>query len=86
MKTDRLNELTVNNEGFAFDSRTGNTYNINATGLVAMNGMKAGKTNAQIIDQLEERFDVDRPTASRDLELFLNQLERNNLIEAEVLS
>ena len=83
MNIDRLNNLKVNNEGFAFDTRTGDTYSINATGLLVMKGLKAGATTRQIIGQLEARFNVDLQTVYRDLERFFSQLERNNLIKTE---
>lgn len=86
MNWERLNALTINAEGFAFDGRTGNTYNINSTGLLVVNQIKAGATNGQIIDELTARFEVDRQTAALDLEIFLNQLEREKFVEAEVLS
>lgn len=85
MDINRLKDLKVNNDGFAFDSRTGNTYSINATGLRVINSIKTGATKSQIQDQMAEQFNVDLQTLGRDLEIFFNQLELNHLIQAKRL-
>lgn len=86
MTTDKLKSLMINDEGFAFDPRSGNTFNINATGLLVVNCIKAGASHGQIIEQLVGQFEVDEQTADRDLEAFLNNLGRHKLVELEVAS
>lgn len=86
MKTDKLKSLMINDEGFAFDPRSGNTFSINATGLLVVNCFKAGASDAQVIQELTAQFDVDEQTADRDLEAFRNELERHRLVETEVAS
>lgn len=86
MKADQLKNLMINDEGFAFDPRSGNTYSINPTGLFVINAIKAGASGDQIVEQLAERFEVDAQTADRDLEAFLNALARFRLAEREVAS
>ncbi len=86
MTSNKLKSLMINDEGFAFDPRTGNTYNINATGLLVVNCIKAGASFDQILEQLAGQFDVDEQTADRDLEAFLNELGRHKLVDAEVAS
>lgn len=84
MNTDRLKSLMINEEGFAFDPRSGNTYSINPSGLLVINCIKAGASTDQIIEQLTKQFEVDERTASRDLEAFLNVMSRYKLAEREV--
>lgn len=86
MNADKLRSLMINDEGFAFDPRSGNTYSINATGLLVINCIKAGATSEQIKEQLSGQFEVDEKTTDRDLEAFYNELERLRLTEAEVAS
>lgn len=86
MTINKLKSLMINDEGFAFDPRTGNTYNINATGLLVVNAIKAGANPEQVLDSVAAYYDVDRQTADRDLEAFFNELERNKLVETEVAS
>lgn len=83
MNVTKLKELMINDEGFAFDPRTGNTYSINPTGLLIVNAVKAGANVEQVLDSVAERYEVDRQTADRDLEVFINELQRNKLIEPE---
>jgi PqqD family protein of HPr-rel-A system len=86
MKVAKLKELMINDEGFAFDPRTGNTYTMNPTGLLIVNAVKAGANVDQVLDSVAARYEVDRQTADRDLEVFFNELQRNKLIEMEVAS
>lgn len=83
MNVTKLKELMINDEGFAFDPRTGNTYSINPTSLLIVNAVKAGANVEQVLDSVAERYEVDRQTADRDLEVFINELQRNKLIEPE---
>jgi hypothetical protein len=84
MNIGKLNGLMVNGEGFAFDPRSGHTYTLNDTGLFALNCLKAGASLEQVCEQMAAQFAVDRHTAERDLEVFLNVLQRNQLVELEV--
>jgi len=86
MERSKLNELIINDEGFAFDPATGDTYNINPAGLLIMNAIKAGARPDQILDSVVAHYNVDRQTADRDVEVFLNELQRNKLIELAVES
>jgi hypothetical protein len=86
MTTNKLKNLMINDEGFAFDPRTGNTYNINPIGLLVVNAIKAGASPELVLDSVAARYDVDRQTADRDLEAFFSELERNKLIEMELAS
>lgn len=83
MNIDKLKDLKINSKGFAFDSRTGNTYSINATGLFVINGMKSGMPYLQMICKMAERFDVDGATAVVDAENFLEELERKHFVQLE---
>jgi len=86
MMTNKLKSLMINDEGFAFDPRTGNTYTMNATGLLIVNSLKTGASSGQIVKRLAEQFEVDEQTADRDLEAFLTALQRQRLIDQEVAS
>lgn len=86
MNITKLKSLMINDEGFAFDPRTGNTYNMSTVGLFVVNAIKAGAHADQVLDSIIDRYDVDRQTADRDLGVFLHELERNKLIETEVVS
>lgn len=86
MNIKKLKGLMINDEGFAFDPVTGNTYSINSSGLLIVNAVKAGASIDQVLDSVMSMFDVDRQTADRDLEVFINELHRNQLVELEIAS
>jgi hypothetical protein len=75
-----LRELCINDNGFAFDRTTGYTYTMNGAGMDIIRGLKAGDTAVQLLARLTDAFDIDAPTAQRDLELFLDQLQRYGLL------
>lgn len=84
MNLDKLKGLLINDEGFAFDPRSGNTFNINTTGLLVINCIKAGASPARIVAELTEQFEIDEKAADRDLAAFLNELGRHKLVTMEV--
>lgn len=86
MNMDKLKGLMINDEGFAFDPRSGNTFSINPTGLLVINSIKAGASTARMVEELIEQFEIDEKAADRDLEAFLQELARYKLLEPEVAS
>lgn len=86
MNVDKLKGLLINDEGFAFDPRSGNTFSINPTGLLVINCIKAGASPTRIKEELTEQFEIDEKAADRDLEAFLNELGRYKLVTLEVTS
>lgn len=83
MNMDKLKALMINDEGFAFDPRSGNTFSINDTGLLVINCIKAGASLTRIVEELTEQFEIDETAADRDLEAFLNELSRYKLVTLE---
>lgn len=83
MNVDKLKGLLINDEGFAFDPRSGNTFSINPSGLLVINCFKAGASPGRITEELMEQFDIDEKTADRDLEAFVNELGRYKLVTEE---
>lgn len=75
----RAVHLAVNQEGFAFDPRTGDSYLVNPVGLAILNGLQQGATTDAIAAQIVERFEVAEATARADLADFLAQLQNLQL-------
>jgi PqqD family protein of HPr-rel-A system len=82
MNIQRLKSLMINDEGFAFDPRSGHTYNLNPTGLLVINCLKSGATSEETVAALTQEFEVDEHMADRDVEAFCNDLQRLRLVEA----
>jgi PqqD family protein of HPr-rel-A system len=62
----RLAELAISETGFIFDPGSGATFNVNATGLVALSALREGvdpTDTAALADRVRARF----PSAPADL-------------------
>jgi len=76
----RLADLAVSETGFVFDPYTGATFTANATGLAILRHLKAGVSRTEVIEQLEDEFELRGADPQRDLDDFLHQLEQNDLL------
>jgi hypothetical protein len=75
-----LKRLALNEEGFAFDPATGNSFVTNQTGLFIIKKLREGLSEDEIIKALTEEFEVDEDTARRDFYDFTEQLRILGLI------
>lgn len=78
----RLQQLLVNDNGFAFDPNTGLTYNISLTGLDVIDWLKQGHQDSEVVELITEQYEVDRETAERDYNGFLATLHSYGLFSA----
>ncbi|HIC09686.1 MAG TPA: HPr-rel-A system PqqD family peptide chaperone [Aquificales bacterium] len=78
---DRLKRLALNEEGFAFDPETGQSFVVNQTGLFILKKLREGLSEEEIIRALTEEFEVDENTARRDFYDFLEQLRILGILE-----
>ena len=69
-----LQHLAINKDGFVFDPTTGESFTVNGTGLVILEGMMAGKATEDIVEELIDRFDVTPVEVQRDLLDFIDRL------------
>jgi len=83
MSLERLKDLMLNDNGFAFDPRTGLTYTISVTGLTVIRGLKEELDEAQIVERIVADYEVDSRTAARDVRRFLESLRRLGLVDSE---
>ena len=82
LATSRLHTLAVSDSGFAFDPTSGHTYNLNATALAVLHGLKAGKTPEQVAAQLADTFDVEpEADVARDVAEFVVRLREQGLVK-----
>lgn len=54
----RLGILAINDEGFAFDPQTGDSFTLNKTALCILKGLKENKTTEEIISAIAEEFET----------------------------
>jgi hypothetical protein len=81
MDISRLTLLAISDSGFVFDPRTGHSYTVNDTGLAALRALKKGLPVAQVIANLQERYDLIG-NAESDLRAFVEALTAYELSEA----
>lgn len=67
--------LALSENGFLFDTRTGNTYTLNRTGTFLLREMIKGVPYEELVPRLAEVFDVDRNTATNDVDQFIFRLK-----------
>jgi hypothetical protein len=70
----RLQHLAINDEGFIFDPATGESFTVNPTGLVILNGLKENKPLEIIIKDLKDKFDFIPEDIERDINDFMSRL------------
>ncbi|RTZ68517.1 MAG: PqqD family protein [Aquificaceae bacterium] len=78
---EKLKRLAINEEGFAFDPETGNSFVLNQTGLFIVKKLREGLSEEEVISELLKEFEVDEETARRDFYDFMEQLRILGLID-----
>jgi hypothetical protein len=71
-----LADLMLNDRGFAFDPNTGESYQLSPTGLACLRGLQRGDSTEELVNQITERWDVDRSAARCDVDAFLWDLQQ----------
>lgn len=73
-KAETLQRLALSDSGFVFDPVTGNSFTVNEAGLAILRRLQRDTTVAQVVADLKEEFEVDAPTAERDVIEFAGHL------------
>lgn len=66
--------LALSDNGFLFDTRTGNTFTLNKTATSLLKALISGNGEQTLVAELTGRFEVDEGTARRDVEQFMFRL------------
>ncbi len=66
----------LNDRGFAFDPNTGESYQLSPTGLACLRGLQRGDSTDELVNQITERWEVDRSAARCDVDAFLWDLQQ----------
>ena len=75
--------LAVSEKGFVFDPKTGESFNVNEVGVEVINQLKKTSNIEEIINNLEEIYEVDKYTLEKSITDFLNMMQEFNLTENE---
>lgn len=76
----RLRQLALNRDGFAFDPLTGASFAVNESGIFILERLAAGDSREAVVAALTAEFAVERESAARDLEDFLQGLRAQRLV------
>ncbi|RJR30068.1 MAG: PqqD family protein [Desulfobacteraceae bacterium] len=76
----RLTHLALSDDGFLFDTATGNTFTLNSTATLILRKLIEGWDTARIATDICEVYDTGEETAVRDLNQFMQYL-----IDLEIL-
>lgn len=69
-----LLSLNVSNDGFAFNTATGESYILNCCARLILNRLRSGETQEQIVDALSREFGIAQSRVEHDVTDFLQQL------------
>jgi len=75
--------LALSESGFLFDTRTGATYSLSATGVALLRALIEGRRGDTLASLLTERYEVDEPLAARDAERFVQHLHDLGLLRSD---
>jgi hypothetical protein len=81
LRAERLRWVEADGEVVALDEHSLMYLNANPSGALLWDALAAGATREQLIDELMGAFDVDAEMASRDVDLFVADLESRGLLE-----
>ncbi len=73
--------LAISENGFLFQSNTGETFTCNLIGVKVLTGLKDGKSLDEIAEEIMDEYDVDSDRLEKDLTDFIMQLKSFNLME-----
>ena len=73
-RAESLQRLALSDSGFVFDPVTGNSFTVNATGLAILRHLQHALDLAQVVAALATEFEVDEPTAEREVIEFAGHL------------
>ena len=71
-----LSDLMLNDRGFVFDPASGETFQLNATGLRIVRLLQSGLGHDAAIAQMVSEFEVEENIAQRDFSDFLENVAR----------
>lgn len=77
----RLTHLALSDDGFLFDTATGNTYTLNGTGTLILKKLIDGCDPVEVIAALCEVYDTNEEIVRKDLNHFTQYLR-----DLEILS
>ncbi len=79
MKT--IENISVSDNGFLFNSNTGETFKLNPIAVDILNYLKNEHSFDELVDYVYNKYEVDKLTLDQHLTEFLSLLRQYQLIE-----
>ena len=76
-------EIKISDNGFVFNSRTGDSFNLNPFGLELMKYIESGNDFDQIKAQILEKYDIDDLSFEKDFYDFCAILKHHQIISQD---
>jgi hypothetical protein len=73
--------IAISDNGFVFDPTTGDSFNLNYTGVEILKMIKNGNSETEMIENILKKYDVDKETVEHNVFDFIRMLSHFNLIE-----
>ena len=77
----RLNQLAINRDGFAFDPMVGESYTLNVTAREAVAEFAKGASVAQVAQRFASDYGITQGDAERDLADLVSRLKQFGLMQ-----
>jgi hypothetical protein len=75
-----IKEVKISENGFVFNSNTGDSFSLNPTGLELIQLISEGKELDEIREAFTSRFEVDEFTFEKDFYEFCSLLKQHQII------
>ena len=79
----RCAQLALSDEGFIFDPMSGQSYQVNPTGMLILKELRADRSVQEIVPVLTEGFAVSAEEAERDILDFIERLKRYRMMSVD---
>ncbi|MGI9326269.1 MAG: PqqD family protein [Pseudomonadales bacterium] len=84
LDTDRAAWRQVADEMVLLDLRDSSYLSVNATGASIWPLLEAGTSREEMLESILAEFEIDQPTAEKDLDQFLEDLRNRDLLKTSV--
>ncbi|NOY38620.1 MAG: PqqD family protein [Chlorobi bacterium] len=72
--------IAISDTGFVFDPSTGESFNVNETGMQMISFLKEGKTPEEITALITQEYNIDPLSFEKYFQDFMEMLKQFNLL------
>jgi Coenzyme PQQ synthesis protein D (PqqD) len=81
LRLDDISWREIDGDLVVLDLRTSTYLTTNASGTLLVKELTEDRTTAELVDRLVDAYGIPRPSAERDVDHFLAELDRSGLLE-----